>query len=88
MKERPIKRSIVMYRLRVRELAQARGLDQSKLSRKADVAYKTIHKLWSDKEDLEAELSTLRKLARTLGVKITDLIEDHEDAAAPSRAPD
>ena len=68
-----------MYRLRIRELAEARGLDQSKLSRRADISLRTIHKLWSDKEDVEAELSTLRKIARVLDVKLTDLIQDLND---------
>ncbi len=37
-----------MLRLRVREVAQEKGISMSKLSRIADVNYKTIQTIWRD----------------------------------------
>ncbi|MBA2679539.1 MAG: helix-turn-helix transcriptional regulator [Ktedonobacteraceae bacterium] len=64
-----------MYRLRVKELAEARGFDQSKLQRKANIAFRTITKIWHNPE-LDVQLSTLDKIAQALGVNLTDLIDD------------
>ncbi len=69
------------YRLRVQELTQARGLDQSKLARKAELAFKTVRTLWHNPY-ADVQLSTLARIARVLDVKITDLIEDLPDASA------
>jgi DNA-binding Xre family transcriptional regulator len=71
-----------MYRLRVREVAEAQGLDQSKLARRTDLAFKTIQKLWHHPEQ-DVQLSTLARIARVLVVKVTDLIEDQERDTLP-----
>lgn len=62
-----------MTRLRVREVAEAKGLDISKLSRRADLAYKTVWQLWND-PDKDVSIKTLGKLADALGVTVNDLI--------------
>lgn len=64
-----------MPRLRVREIAEAQGLDASKLSRRADLAYRTVLMLWNDPYR-DVNLSTLAKLARALNVSVTDLLEN------------
>ncbi|HEU4324658.1 MAG TPA: helix-turn-helix transcriptional regulator [Roseiflexaceae bacterium] len=67
-----------MARLKVRELAEAQGLDMAKLSRRADVAYRTIVRMWHNPEH-DASISTLEKIAKALGVRVVDLIADEEE---------
>jgi len=64
-----------MLRLRVREVAQDKGISMSKLSRIADVNYKTIQTIWRDPYH---GLNTipLNKIAQALGVPTSELIED------------
>jgi transcriptional regulator with XRE-family HTH domain len=71
-----------MYKLRVQEVARQHGLDQSKLARRADVAFKTVQNLWHNPHQ-DVQLSTLAKLARAMGVKLTDLLEDQVDGPTP-----
>jgi transcriptional regulator with XRE-family HTH domain len=67
-----------VVRLRVREIAESQGFDMAKLSRKADVAYRTIVRIWHDPQH-DATMSTLIKIARAMGVRVADLIlEDAE----------
>src|SRR3989442_7242566 len=35
-------------RLKIRELAEAQGLDRAKLARRADVTYQTVHNVWNN----------------------------------------
>lgn len=65
-----------MLRLRVREVAEAQGLDISKLSRRADLAYRTVFELWHDPQR-DVSLTTLDKLANALEIAAPELIE-HE----------
>jgi transcriptional regulator with XRE-family HTH domain len=64
-----------MRRLRVKEVAQARGFTMAKLQRAADINLKTIQAIWHDPRH-NASLNTLDKIAGVLGVPVTDLIED------------
>lgn len=64
-----------MLRLRVREVAQEKGISMSKLSRIADVNYKTIQTLWRDPYH-GLNTKTLERLAQALGVPSSDLLED------------
>ena len=68
----------VRVRYRVKELAESRGLDRAKLARQADVTYETIHSLWRNPYR-DVSMSTLLKIARALGVVVTDLYEEVED---------
>jgi DNA-binding Xre family transcriptional regulator len=63
-----------MIRLRVREIAEARNINMSKLSRMADLNYNTIRAIWDDPMK-DIAVSTLEKLAKALRVEITELIE-------------
>ena len=63
-----------MIRLRVREIAEARNINMSKLSRMADLNYNTIRAIWDDPMR-DIAVSTLEKLAKALGVEVTELIE-------------
>lgn len=64
-----------MRRLRVKEVAQAKGFSMAKLQRAADINLKTIQAIWHDPRH-NASLNTLDKLAEVLGVPVTELIED------------
>lgn len=64
-----------MYRLRVREIAEAKGISMSKLQRDADIAFRTVKLIFRDPHR-DINLSTLDKLAQALGVRICDLIDE------------
>lgn len=61
-----------MTHLRVRELAEERGLNITTLSRRAELAYTTTHALWHGTPQ-QLNLRTLDRLARALGVSVRDL---------------
>jgi DNA-binding Xre family transcriptional regulator len=63
-----------MIRLKIREIAQQKGFSMSRLSRESNMAYKTIQTIWRDPYH-EVTTTTLNKLARTLGVDPSELIE-------------
>ncbi len=63
-----------MIRLKVKEVATQKGYSMSRLSREANMAYKTIQTIWRDPHH-EVTTTTLDKLAKTLGVQPADLIE-------------
>ena len=68
-------RSSIMRRLRVKEVAQAKGIGMAKLSRMADVSYRTVQSVWHNPQH-DVSFFTLDKIAKALGVPVTDLIED------------
>ena len=63
-----------MIRLKIKEVAQQKGYSMSRLSRESNMAYKTIQTIWRDPYH-EVTTTTLNKLARTLGVAPSELIE-------------
>ena len=63
-----------MIRLKIKEVAQQRGFSMSRLSRESNMAYKTIQTIWRNPNH-EVTTTTLNKLARTLGVDPSELIE-------------
>ncbi len=74
-----------MRRLRVKEVAQAKGFTMARLQRAADINLKTMQSIWHNPRH-DASLNTLDKLAKALGVPFTDLIEDvPEDQLPPAR---
>lgn len=66
------------YRLRVKEVATSKGFSISKLSRLSDVPIKTVRRAWNDPR-YPIQLPSLERLARTLQVPLTDLLEDIPD---------
>ncbi len=50
----------------------------SSLSRKSDVSFKTVKRLWKDPYQT-ANTDTLERIARALGCSVRDLIEDVPD---------
>jgi DNA-binding Xre family transcriptional regulator len=72
-----------MVRLRVREIAEQKGMSMSKLSRISDVNYKTIQQIWRDPYQ-GINTKTLERIAKALGVATSELIEDVPDDEAKS----
>jgi transcriptional regulator with XRE-family HTH domain len=70
-----------MPRLKVREVAESQGLDMAKLSRRSDLAYRTIQKIWHN-PDYDASIKTLGKIADALGVSVKDLIANGKETEA------
>lgn len=64
-----------MIRLRIKEIAEAKGFNQSSLSRAADVHFTTVKRIYRDPYK-EVTTTTLDKIARALGVSVCDLIEE------------
>jgi DNA-binding Xre family transcriptional regulator len=64
-----------MIRLRVKEVAQEQGVGMLRLSRIADVSYRTVQGVWRDPYR-EISIKTLEKFAKALNVPSRDLIED------------
>jgi transcriptional regulator with XRE-family HTH domain len=64
-----------MLRLKVREIAESKKMNQAQLSRVADVPINTIRRIWRNPY-YEVRLSTLSKIAAALGVPATDLFEE------------
>jgi transcriptional regulator with XRE-family HTH domain len=67
-----------MIRLRVKELAQAKGISQGKLSRMSDVDDNTIKRIYRNPTAI-VSTETINKLAKALGVSTMELMEDVPD---------
>jgi len=67
-----------MVRLKIREIAEQKKISMSKLSRTADVNYKTIQGIWRDPFQ-GVNTKTLERIAKALGVATAELIEDVPD---------
>lgn len=68
-----------MARLRVREVAQAKGVGMNKLARRADLSIITVRRLWRDDESYDPSLSTLQKTAAALSVSVQELLVQEEE---------
>lgn len=74
-------------RLRIKELAEARGETAGSLSRKADINISTIRRMWhnttsgspKDARLTSVDLNALEAIARALGVAPGELIEQVPD---------
>ena len=72
-----------MLKLRVKEVAEAQGINQSQLQIKAGVNMGLLRRYWHN-ETGEVRFVPLEKIAKALGVKPVELIvweEEKEDAA-------
>jgi DNA-binding Xre family transcriptional regulator len=63
-----------VIRLRVKEVAQQKGISQGKLSRSSDVDIKTLQKIYRQPTSI-VTTETLDKLATALGVDVRELLE-------------
>jgi DNA-binding Xre family transcriptional regulator len=71
-----------MRRLRIKELAEQRGMTQSKLMRMADLNMKTVQGLYREPYRINVAYLTLEKIAKALDVTIDELFEEVEDGHA------
>jgi DNA-binding Xre family transcriptional regulator len=69
---------VARLKVKLKEIAEAKGISQTRLSRLADTNYKTIHAIWLDPYR-EVTTTTLQRLARALGVSVAELIEEVPD---------
>lgn len=67
-----------MVRLKIRAIAESKGVSMSRLSRLADVHYKTIQQVWRNPTK-GINTKTLEKIAKALDVSTSELIEDIPD---------
>jgi len=67
-----------MIRLKVREVAQAKGISMAKLGRMADLNQRTMQAIYNDPYR-DVAYSTLVKLAKALDVDIAELTEEVPD---------
>jgi len=65
-------------RVKVKEVAKARGISMTKLHITSEVAYSTIRRLFRDPY-VEVTTTTINRLANALGVPPTSLLEDASD---------
>jgi DNA-binding Xre family transcriptional regulator len=66
---------LVRVRLKVKEVAQQKGVSQGKLSRSSDVDIKTIKRIYRDSMTI-VTTETLGKIATALNVDASELIEN------------
>lgn len=67
-----------MWRLRVKEVAQAKGWTMAKLHRAADINLRTMQAIYNDPYR-DVAYSTLAKIAKVLEVEVSDLVEEVSD---------
>lgn len=68
------RRKKTVIRLKIREIAESKKINMSKLSRMADVNYNTIRGIW-DNPNRDIAVTTLEKIAKALGANVSDLYE-------------
>ena len=68
-----------MIKLRVREVAQAKGISMAKLGRMADLNQRTMQAIYNDPYR-DVAYSTLVKLAKALDVDVSELTEELPDS--------
>lgn len=59
----------------IRKIRQKKGISQDRLSKKADLALNTIVKIETG-ESPNPTIETLEKIAKALGVSVTNLFKD------------
>lgn len=67
-----------MVKLRVRELAEAQGLNIQELAKRSGVAYSSALDLWYDRVQ-RIDKKTIGRIAKALGVRPGDLFGEDED---------
>jgi DNA-binding Xre family transcriptional regulator len=68
----------LMIRLKIKEIAEAKGINQGQLSRRADVGYSTIRRIFDDPH-YSINFSTLERIGKALSVPAIELLEEVPD---------
>lgn len=65
--------------LKVKRIAEEKGLNRTDLSRRANLTFNTVDRIWVDPDvDVDAKVSTLQRIADALGVSLADLIASND----------
>jgi transcriptional regulator with XRE-family HTH domain len=82
-----------MLRLKVKEVAEQGGIpDAAELSRRTGISYDTAYRLWrgevggTSRGERSIGVMTLYRVAKALGVKVADLIEEDRRTLLPAAA--
>ena len=65
-------------RLKIKEVATAKGCTQAKLGRAADLNPRTMQEIWNDPYR-NITYNSLVKIAKVLGLEVSDLTEEEPD---------
>ena len=65
-------------RRKIREVSEAKGFSRTKLSRRAEINYKTVNELWNDPYRV-IDTRILDRIAKALKVPIGDLLVQEPD---------
>jgi DNA-binding Xre family transcriptional regulator len=65
-------------RHRIREVAESKGFSRTKLSRRAEINYKTVNELWTNPYRV-IDTRILDRIAKALKVPIGDLLVQEPD---------
>jgi DNA-binding Xre family transcriptional regulator len=65
-----------MVKYRLNKVLKEKGVSQGKLSRMADVSLSTIQRLSAEGSTYNVSMEVLERIAKALGVKISDLYEE------------
>lgn len=65
-----------MVKYRLNKVLKEKGVSQGKLSRMADVSLSTIQRLSAEGSTYNVSIEVLERIAKALGVKISDLYEE------------
>jgi DNA-binding Xre family transcriptional regulator len=65
-------------RLRVKEVAEEKGFSMTKLTHRSELAYNTVRQIYRDPYR-HVTYQTLDRLAKALGVQVSDLVEEVPD---------
>lgn len=68
-----------MVKYRLKEVLKEKGVSQGKLSRMTDVSLSTIQRLSVEGSSYNVSMDVLERIAKALGVKISDLYEEGND---------
>lgn len=66
-------------RLKVREYAEQRGINQAQLARRANLGTTTVYELWRNIRSENVRIGTLITLGEVLNVPWCDLVEETKD---------
>ena len=70
-----------MIRLKIKDIAESKGINQGQLSRLADVGYSTIRRIFDDPH-YSVNFTTLERIAKALRVPAMQLLEEVPDDQA------
>ncbi|HEX3642849.1 MAG TPA: helix-turn-helix transcriptional regulator [Ktedonobacteraceae bacterium] len=68
-----------MLRLRIKEIAEAQGLNRSQLQLRSQVTLPLLTRYWTN-NTTEVKLDALERIARALGTKVGDLFVEESVA--------